>query len=68
MEKVGWTDRVRDEVVLHRVKEDRNILHSEKKEGEMDWSHLVWELPSKGGYGMRDRGKAKSDGNTRMKA
>jgi hypothetical protein len=34
----------------------------------MDWSHLVWELLSKTGYGMRDRGKGKSDGNTRMKA
>ncbi|GFG33678.1 hypothetical protein Cfor_11728 [Coptotermes formosanus] len=26
MEKISWTDRVRNEEVLHRVKEERNIL------------------------------------------
>jgi hypothetical protein len=26
MEKISWTDHVRNEI-LHRVKEDRNILH-----------------------------------------
>jgi hypothetical protein len=31
MEKVSWTDRVRNEEVLHRVKEDRNILHTTKR-------------------------------------
>jgi hypothetical protein len=30
MEKVSWTDRVRNEEVLHRVKE-RNIVHSIKR-------------------------------------
>jgi len=33
MEEVTCTDRVRNEDVLHTVKEDRNILHTEKKEG-----------------------------------
>jgi hypothetical protein len=28
MEKFSWTDRVRKEEVLHRVKEERNILHT----------------------------------------
>jgi hypothetical protein len=28
MEKIGWTDRVRNEEVLHRVKEERNIVHT----------------------------------------
>jgi hypothetical protein len=28
MEKISWTDRVNNEVVLHRVKEERNILHT----------------------------------------
>jgi hypothetical protein len=28
MEKNIWTDRVRKEELLHRVKEDRNILHA----------------------------------------
>jgi hypothetical protein len=27
MEKISWTDRVRNEEVLHRVKEEKNILH-----------------------------------------
>jgi ppGpp synthetase/RelA/SpoT-type nucleotidyltranferase len=33
MEKISWTDRVRNEVlvVLHRVKEERNILHKIKR-------------------------------------
>jgi hypothetical protein len=30
MEKISWTDRVRNEEVLHRVKE-RNILHTIKR-------------------------------------
>jgi hypothetical protein len=28
MEKISWTDRVRNEEVLHRVKEERNIIHT----------------------------------------
>jgi hypothetical protein len=31
MEKIGWTDRVRNEEVLHRVKEERNIVHTIKR-------------------------------------
>ena len=31
MEKISWTDRVRNEDVLHRVKEERNIIHTEKR-------------------------------------
>jgi hypothetical protein len=30
MEKISWTDRVRNEEVLHRVKEERNILNEIK--------------------------------------
>ena len=30
MEKICWTDRVRN-AVLHRVKEERNILHTTKR-------------------------------------
>jgi hypothetical protein len=30
MDKISWTDRVRNEEVLHRVKEERNILHAVK--------------------------------------
>jgi hypothetical protein len=28
MEKISWTDHVRNEEVLHRVKEEKNILHT----------------------------------------
>jgi hypothetical protein len=28
MEKISWTDRVRNEEVLHRVKEEWKILHT----------------------------------------
>jgi hypothetical protein len=31
MEKISWTDSVRNEGVLQRVKEDRNILHTVKE-------------------------------------
>jgi len=29
MKKITWTDRVKNENVSHRVKEERNILHTE---------------------------------------
>jgi hypothetical protein len=31
MEKISWTDRVINEDVLHRVKEERNIVHTIKR-------------------------------------
>jgi hypothetical protein len=31
MEKVSWTDRVNNEAVLHRVKEEMNILHTVRR-------------------------------------
>jgi hypothetical protein len=31
MEKISWTDRVRNEEVLRRVKEERNIVHTIKR-------------------------------------
>jgi hypothetical protein len=31
MKNISWTDRVRNEEVLHRVKEERNILHTIKR-------------------------------------
>ena len=31
MGKISWTDRVKNTEVLHRVKEERNIGHSEKE-------------------------------------
>jgi len=31
MEKISWTDRVRNEEVLRRVKEKRNIVQTTKR-------------------------------------
>jgi len=31
MEKINWTDRVRNEDVLQRIKEGRNILETRKR-------------------------------------
>jgi hypothetical protein len=31
MEKISWTDRVNNEALLHRIKEERNILHTIKR-------------------------------------
>jgi len=31
MEEINWLDRAKDEVVIHRVKEDTNILHAIKR-------------------------------------
>jgi replicative superfamily II helicase len=41
MEKISWTDRVRNEEVLRRVKEKRNILHT-KKQWKANWiGHML---------------------------
>jgi hypothetical protein len=41
MEKISWTDRERNEEVLHRVKEERNILHTIKRR-KANWSgHIL---------------------------
>ena len=36
MEKISWTDCVRNEEVLLRVKEERNIIHTVKRR-KADW-------------------------------
>ena len=39
--EISWTDRVRNEDVLHRVKEERNILHTVKRR-KADWiGHIL---------------------------
>jgi len=40
MEKISWTDHVRNEEVLLRVKEQRNFLHEISKR-KADWSHFA---------------------------
>jgi len=41
MEKIRWSDRVKNEEVLLRVKEQRNILHEISKR-KTDWTgHIL---------------------------
>jgi hypothetical protein len=41
MEKVSWTDRVKNEEVIRRVKEESNILHTMNRR-KSDWiSHIL---------------------------
>jgi hypothetical protein len=41
MEKISWTDRVKKEEVLHRVKEERNNLHTMKRRKVNGIGHLL---------------------------
>jgi hypothetical protein len=41
MEKISWTDHVRNEYVLLRVKEQRNILHEIRKRKENWIGHIL---------------------------
>ena len=42
VEKFRRTDRVRNEEVLHRVKEERNIKYTEKKKRKANWiGHIL---------------------------
>jgi hypothetical protein len=40
-EKISWTDRATKEEVLHRVKEDRNIVRTIKRR-EVKWIGHIW--------------------------
>jgi hypothetical protein len=68
MEKISWTDRVRNEEVLHRDKGERNILHTVKR-GNANWIGQIlrrnWLL--KQVIGVKVRGKDRGDGKTRKK-
>jgi hypothetical protein len=41
MENINWTDCVSNEEVLHKVKEDRNILHTVIRR-TFNWIGLIW--------------------------
>jgi hypothetical protein len=41
MEKIRWTDRVNNEAVLRRVKEERNILHTERRRKSKWIGHIL---------------------------
>jgi hypothetical protein len=41
MEKIDWTGYVRNEEVLHRVKEERNIVHKIKRRNGNWIGHIL---------------------------
>jgi hypothetical protein len=41
MEKISWTDRVNNEAVLHRVKEERKILHTIRQRKANGIEHIL---------------------------
>jgi hypothetical protein len=42
--EISWTDRVRNEEVLHRVKEERNIVHTIKRR-KANWiGHILLRI------------------------
>jgi hypothetical protein len=49
LEKVSWTDHVRNEEVLLRVSEQKNILHEIRKR-KANWIGHILRLPSKRSY------------------
>jgi len=60
MEKIGWTDRVRNEEVLHRDKEKRNMLYTVKRR-KANWiGQIICNR-------RKDRGKDRSGEKTEKK-
>jgi len=41
MEMISWTDRVRNKELLHRVKEERNVLHAIKRRKATWIGHIL---------------------------
>jgi hypothetical protein len=64
MYTISWIDRVRNEEVLHRVKEDRNILNTVNRRKTKWTGHI---LPSKTRKWTKGRGKDISERKTRKK-
>jgi hypothetical protein len=41
MEKISWIDRLRNEEVLHRVREERNILRTPNRRKDNWFGHIL---------------------------
>jgi len=41
MERISWTDPVRNKELLHRVKEERNVLHTVKRRNANWIGHIL---------------------------
>ena len=66
MERISWTDRVRNEELLSQERQ-KYPTYNKREEEEPYWSHPAWELPSKPRYKRNDGGKDGSDRKTRKK-
>ena len=68
MEKISWTDHVRNEEVLLRVNGQRNILHEIRKRKTIWIGHILRKkLLSKTSYRRKDKGGDGSDKKLRKK-
>jgi hypothetical protein len=67
VEKISWTDRVRNEEVLHRVKEERNILHTVKRRKDNWIGHILRTNCLLEHVIKRNRMRDRRDGKTRRK-
>jgi hypothetical protein len=61
MEKISWTDCMRNEEVLHRVKEERNILHTMKRRMANWIGHML-----RGNYLLKHVIEGKLEGRIEM--
>ena len=66
MEKISWTDRVRREEILRRVKEERNIIHTIKIR-KADWVGHVLRRNGLLKDVIKERRRNRSDGETGKK-
>jgi hypothetical protein len=66
MEKINWTDHVRNEEVLHRAREGKNILHTRKRRKDNWIGHILcWNCFLK--RVIEGKLEGRSDGKTRNK-
>jgi hypothetical protein len=57
MQKISWTDYLRNEEVLLRIKEQRNILHGiNKRKANLIFSHFALKLLYTRSYWRKDKG------------
>jgi len=66
--KISWTDRVRNEEVLHKVKENRNILHTIKRRKASWISHFLCGNCRLKLFVKEKLEENKSDGKTKKKS
>ena len=60
MEKISWTDRVRNDELQHRVEDNRNVIYTLKRRKANWLGHILC-------YGRKERKWNRSNGKTRKK-